>query len=347
MNTSTKTQTDAIEAPSAAAFPDWPAGWYVAARSSEVGRKPLGLNLFGKRIVCFRTRNGSPVAMDARCWHMGADLSGGTLEGDAIQCPFHGWRFGADGRCQLVPAQEEVPACASQRTLAIEENASRVFVFLPGCQSYPLPFFAGVTCDELVAAPPFELQVACPWWLVGTNGFDLQHFAGAHDRRLVGPPVVTSPHPAARRIVANFEVRGTSWRDRLTRRFAGSHVTMDVTMWSGTLAFVIATFRDGGPDGLARRASFGMTEIIPRDGAADSNSLVRVTLFVRRHGPLDPIHARIRSNFVRAFLEPDVRVLDGASYCPERLIAADTTLAEYLRWLASISCGTPSKEEIS
>jgi vanillate O-demethylase monooxygenase subunit len=36
-----------------------------------------------------------------------APLSIGTICGDQLQCAYHGWRFGADGRCQAIPSLGE------------------------------------------------------------------------------------------------------------------------------------------------------------------------------------------------------------------------------------------------
>jgi nitrite reductase/ring-hydroxylating ferredoxin subunit len=345
LETVSRSASPAPPAPPAAAFPQWPIGWYAAAPSDRIGRQPIGVDLFGRRIVVYRSRAGGPIAMDARCWHMGADLSAGRVIDDCIQCPFHGWKYSSDGRCTSIPAQPGGAGGAHQQIFCSAETAGRVFVFSPDRPAYPLPFFRGTSANELAGAPPFTLEVGCPWWLATTNGFDLQHFAEAHDRRLIGEPAVSSPHPSARRIISTFEVTGTTWRDALVRHRAGRLVTMDITVWSGTLVFIIATFRDGGPDAPVRTESFGMTEIIPRSGAADTACLARVTLFVRRRGPLDPIRARIRSNFVRAFLRNDVHVLNGTQYRPERLIVADATLIQYLRWLAPASAGIPIAEE--
>jgi phenylpropionate dioxygenase-like ring-hydroxylating dioxygenase large terminal subunit len=224
---------------------------------------------------------------------MGADLSAGSIIDDQIRCPFHGWQFGPSGRCEFIPAQAAIPQCAQVRAYAVAESPAGVFIFPSSETAYPLPFFNGFRPGELVAAPPFEFAVNCPWWLVGTNGFDLQHFSASHDRRVVAPPIVDSPHPAARRIVTTFEVCGSHRRDRLTRRFAGQLVTMDVTMWSGTLAFVVARFHGArertrpasivGPDtDKAGAVSYGMTEICPEASAPGSRTRVRVTIFRRR-----------------------------------------------------------------
>ena len=340
---STMTQS-AVLAPPAEAFPAWPIGWYVAARSEQLKRQPLRTHLFGRRLVCYRASSGQPVAMDAQCWHMGADLSAGSVMGDQIVCPFHGWRYGSSGHCEFIPAQPDLPRCAKQQTYHVTEHAGRVFVFPSATASYPLPFFMATGPDDLIAAPPFEFVLHCPWWLVGINGFDLQHFAAAHDRRLIAPPTVESPHPAARRIVATFEVCGQSWRDRLTRRLAGRLVTMDVTVWSGTLAFVMAHFHDSERlnDAAPRTTSYGMTEIQPLLSAPTPQSLVRVTIFRRRRpglGAIDWLDARVKRHFIRAFLKPDTQLLNDARYNPNHLIDADRQMIVYLCWLVAASHG--------
>ncbi len=331
-----------LRAPGADEFSESGRGWYVLGKSHTITNQPMRLELLGRELVCFRLRSGKPVAMDARCWHMGADLSLGKVIGDQIVCPFHGWRYGASGYCELMPSQAEIPTSARQRTYCTAERAGYVFVFPSSACDYPPPFFDGTDPAELVAAAPFDLIVECPWWLVGTNGFDIQHFSGLHDRRLAASPRVESPHPMARRILATFEVCGKNWRDRLIRRFAGRWVTMDVTVWSGTLAFVMAEFHNSRNLGenSKRTASYGMTEIRAIGSGGAPKTLVRITIFRRRRRGLtwfDTLEARIKRNFIRAFLKPDVVLLSRARYNPDHLIDADGEMIDYLCWLAAIS----------
>ncbi|MCP9758880.1 aromatic ring-hydroxylating dioxygenase subunit alpha [Aquitalea sp. S1-19] len=81
------------------------------------------LNLFGTRLAAFADSKGQVHVLDAYCPHMGADLSRGTVEGDLLVCPFHHWRFGADGKCKEVPYCKRVPPKAkTRRWLTCEEN---------------------------------------------------------------------------------------------------------------------------------------------------------------------------------------------------------------------------------
>jgi vanillate O-demethylase monooxygenase subunit len=47
---------------------------------------------------------GELVALRDRCPHRLVPLSGGCVVDDTLQCPYHGYRFAADGRCRAIPA---------------------------------------------------------------------------------------------------------------------------------------------------------------------------------------------------------------------------------------------------
>jgi phenylpropionate dioxygenase-like ring-hydroxylating dioxygenase large terminal subunit len=73
--------------------------------------KPVPLRLFGRDIVLRRAKDG-PATVTDLCPHCGARLSLGFVDhdvpdGPAIACPYHGWAFGADGRCRKVPQAHE------------------------------------------------------------------------------------------------------------------------------------------------------------------------------------------------------------------------------------------------
>ena len=53
----------------------------------------------GKLVAVFHTEAGEFHAIDDLCPHQGASLSAGHVEGNAVMCPWHAWRFSIeDGR---------------------------------------------------------------------------------------------------------------------------------------------------------------------------------------------------------------------------------------------------------
>jgi phenylpropionate dioxygenase-like ring-hydroxylating dioxygenase large terminal subunit len=82
-----------------------PRGWFMIGWSSQLGPGGvLPLKAFGQDLVAFRTEDGKAQVLDAFCQHIGAHLGwGGTVSGDCIVCPFHGWHWSADGTNRLIP----------------------------------------------------------------------------------------------------------------------------------------------------------------------------------------------------------------------------------------------------
>lgn len=317
-------------------FPEVPAGWYYLCRSRDLRPGPVRAAVGGKVFVAFRDASGTAVTLDARCSHMRADLSRGDVVAGRLRCPLHAWEYGGDGGCVRIPATPAIPPFARQPAYPTVELGGHVVFCNAAAPPFPMPFYEGRAPGDLLAAEPFEMAAQMPWYMVGANGFDAQHFRVAHDRTLVGAPVVDAPAPFARRISADYDVTGTSPRDRLTRRFCGPRVRMSVTVWGGTVVLVTAQFR--------RTTSYGMVFVRPVDpGRSHLTGIVWVPR--RRSAParalLDPLDAAVRRRFIRAFMNDDSVRAHGVGYHPATLIDADSELREYFAWLAGLN-GHPS-----
>ncbi|MGM0930535.1 MAG: Rieske 2Fe-2S domain-containing protein [Actinomycetota bacterium] len=87
-----------------------PTGWFQIGWSGQlaVGEvKPM--RYFGRELVAYRTEDGELVVLDAYCEHLGANMAyGGSVHGRDIQCPFHGWRWGPNGKNTCIPYQDAV-----------------------------------------------------------------------------------------------------------------------------------------------------------------------------------------------------------------------------------------------
>lgn len=95
----------AAEAPAASEFREPPReAWYCVKSTGSLAPGAMtSITVLGEQIVLGRMKTGRLFALRDRCPHRGAPLSEGRFDGDAITCPFHGWRFGGDGRCQAMP----------------------------------------------------------------------------------------------------------------------------------------------------------------------------------------------------------------------------------------------------
>jgi phenylpropionate dioxygenase-like ring-hydroxylating dioxygenase large terminal subunit len=324
-----------LAAPPADRFPDYPTSWYLFCRSQDLRAGPFSREVLGRHLVAFRSagkEGGPPVVLDGRCAHLGADLGAGCVVADTLQCAFHNWRYRSDGQCVHIPASADVPAFARLRAYPTVERHGFVFFFNGVEALFPLPFFPNQTPEDFRASAPFQAVLECPWWMVGANVFDVQHFRAAHDRMLISDPVVESPSPYARSIAASFAVQGDTLRDFLVRWLAGNRVEMSFTDWCGNILFATPTFR--------RTTSYGMliTEPLGRQRV-----LVHGIVFIRRSRGLlrrvcvDPLHVRIRRYFIKAFLQSDARLgTRGLSYNASGLIDGDGELIRYFDWLASV-----------
>jgi len=95
-------------------------GWYPIARSDDVSAVPLAARTPGRDWVAFRPAPGAPAAVvAATCPHRLVRLDHATVVDGRVQCPYHGWRFGPDGRCVEIPSNGPDVAVPPRAHLAV------------------------------------------------------------------------------------------------------------------------------------------------------------------------------------------------------------------------------------
>ncbi|MES2259489.1 MAG: aromatic ring-hydroxylating dioxygenase subunit alpha [Pseudomonadota bacterium] len=104
--------------------------WYIAACSHEVGRSLLERTLLDERLVFYRKEDGTAVALDGICPHRNLPLAQGVLDGDAVRCGYHGFRFEPDGRCTDIPGQSAVPVSFCTRSYPVLERWQWIWVWM-------------------------------------------------------------------------------------------------------------------------------------------------------------------------------------------------------------------------
>jgi nitrite reductase/ring-hydroxylating ferredoxin subunit len=172
--------------------------WYPVATSASLGAKPLGVQRLGQKMVLWRAPDGRAVAQHARCPHRGADLSLGRVVGGQLECPYHGFRFGQDGACTLMPC--EGPDAKIRKDMCTpawitREEHGLVWVWWGDGEPGELPWIEGV--DALGAYclhRAFCWDVSLSRLVEGMT--DVHHVPFAHRRYIRGVGAMVDPFEA-------------------------------------------------------------------------------------------------------------------------------------------------------
>ena len=247
------------------ATPDFPIGWCSVSRSHElrVGEVKQ-VQAFDRELVLYRTRSGTPVLQDAYCPHLGAHLGiEGRVIGETIRCPFHGWQFGVDGKCEHIPYSDKIPERARIRTWHVEEKNGEVYVWFhpentpPQWQLPDLPELGDPDWTEpryTEHLVPAHVQDICE------NSCDPVHFQYVH-RQMEVPESEVTIDPDGRTMHLHSEMKGTDYPNHL-----------HATTFSPGFALVRTTY---GPN--AEMIMYNSPQPINRH-----ETLMRWTLIVRR-----------------------------------------------------------------
>jgi phenylpropionate dioxygenase-like ring-hydroxylating dioxygenase large terminal subunit len=164
-----------------------PNGWFIVAGADEVA--PLEVKpfyYFGRDLVLYRTAAGAPRLVSAFCAHLGAHLAaGGTVEDDAIVCPFHGWSYdGSTGKCVAIPyGTGKIPSQAKIRSFPTLERNRMIWAWFhaegkPPFYDVPeVPEFDDPEFGEPHTVE-FTLKTVCQE--MAENNHDQAHFRFVH-----------------------------------------------------------------------------------------------------------------------------------------------------------------------
>ena len=171
--------------------------WWVVARSDEVRREPIARVILDTHVVLFRKKDSEAVALEDRCPHRSAPLSLGRVEGDAIQCPYHGFEFDQTGECVKVPSQEHIPKTLCVRSFPVRQVGPLIWVYLGDQEKMadaPDPYDASwvddVTRWSVIGG---QLSMDINYMLLRENVLDATHFAFLHKESLQTPYLTTPP----------------------------------------------------------------------------------------------------------------------------------------------------------
>jgi 3-ketosteroid 9alpha-monooxygenase subunit A len=154
---------------------------------------------FGQEMVAWRAQSGLLTVMDAYCEHLGAHLGfGGHVEGEVIECAFHGWQWNHEGRNVCIPYENRPNRGRRMRVYPVVERNESVYVWHDAEGREPffdVPDVFASFEDGSSAADYYPQARLCEQRLelhpqyVLENGVDSAHFKFVHKTPIV--PVFT------------------------------------------------------------------------------------------------------------------------------------------------------------
>jgi phenylpropionate dioxygenase-like ring-hydroxylating dioxygenase large terminal subunit len=160
--------------------------WYVAGWSDDLADgKLLARTIMKEPIVFYRLPDGNVAALQDRCPHRFAPLSMGQIvNGDRIQCPYHGLEFGPSGACTLNPhGTKNIPPRARVRSYPVIEKHKAIWIWMgeQPADSAKVPDFSVLdNVPEMHATKRDGIKIKANYELIIDNLLDLSHGSYLH-----------------------------------------------------------------------------------------------------------------------------------------------------------------------
>ncbi|MFJ6621605.1 aromatic ring-hydroxylating dioxygenase subunit alpha [Kitasatospora sp. NPDC091335] len=302
----------------------YPSGWFCVGRVRDLppGRVRTA-RLMGEDVVLYRTRRGAVRAVGPHCPHLGAHLgAGGTVRGEELVCPFHGFAFGPDGSCTGSPDGVRFRASLARRHLCERDGA--LFVW------------CGPSGGPDAGAPTWELPPAVgvrplAWWSgevlshpqeVMENSVDFRHVRVLHglDTRETAPPEPDGPLLTVhQRTTTRFPALGAvSLEQPVTLAGLGmmrvpvEFPQLGGTLWVWTLPTPVAPWRT--------RVRFAVTATVPVPGVGSARAVDRAASWAA-------LRTAVR------IIKQDRPVLAHKRYLTQpRLVPGERSIGLFRRW---------------
>jgi len=295
-----------------------PEGWYAIALAEELGpRGPIGCDFLGGRVVVYRDREGGLAALDARCPHMGADLSLGDVVDGEIRCTYHHFRFGGDGRCTAIPSDGPIPAAARVAAHACVEHLGLLWLYHGARPRFDPPAVRDFAPDDLVyRARRTNVFSVAPWLSIG-NTFDFMHLRYVHgldfeitpdDVRYVDDHHIELEIPFVSPETGPFEQR---------IRVTGTNAVSFLTVTDHTTVGLFTSTPVGD-----RSQSFYVAAV-PKDPDASPAEMEK--------------RLAEQEAFGDGLLADDARTLTGIRFQVGTLVGEDRAMVRYMKWVSAFA----------
>jgi phenylpropionate dioxygenase-like ring-hydroxylating dioxygenase large terminal subunit len=163
--------------------------WYAAAWEREIGSAPYPARILGDDVAIFRGASGKYVALADACPHRKVPLSMGRVQGDDIECGYHGLVFDCAGSCVRTPGGDRPPQGAHVRSYPIEPRYGLLWIWMgdPAAADAHDIFLAEHWGDpQWGTTDGDDMVIACNYLHITDNLLDPSHVAWVHPGSFAG-----------------------------------------------------------------------------------------------------------------------------------------------------------------
>ena len=315
-------------------------GWYWAMPARDLKKKVKRITLLGRDLVFYRDANNQPVALDARCPHIGASLENGQVEQGIIKCPLHGWQFDPKGQrisnynqptfCRIgvspAPRQSQPKPTTNIQSWSTTEQYGLIWIWIGNSLLIsPIPHAPELTASQSKAHLSNQFSRKCHPNVVLINAIDANHFNAVHDLPLEIQFESKSHSQSAIQFSNTTRGGEASKFVQLIRPWYKKAVTYSMCYWYGSTGTVTL-----GPDFLHFYLMFAL-----RPGENGTTEGCTILLTPKRAGPVGWLFNRavlgITQLVANYFAKGDRAVFDSIKFSFKNPLAADSSISQFIK----------------
>nr|MDP9114058.1 Rieske 2Fe-2S domain-containing protein [Acidobacteriota bacterium] len=217
--------------------------WYPVSRVADLqpGRA-IVVKLLSEKFTLYRGETGEFHLTEFSCPHRQTQLSVGYVEGDSIRCLYHGWKFGADGKCI------ERPADGSSGNIKIRAYPTReylglVYVFIGDGSEPHFPPYPGFTSEGIVET--FRQHFPCNYFQSWENDWDIFHAAWTHKTgEIHGPSAGAGRHEFYDSMLKSEQYEETDYGIVRRMKVFTGEMNASILFMPATVRLLIPTFNE-------------------------------------------------------------------------------------------------------
>lgn len=160
--------------------------WQPLGRSQDVAiGRAYTKKIMDELVTVYRGEDGRVHVTQSHCAHRATLLSTGWVEGDALRCHYHGWKYDASGQCVEQPGEDpEFARKICLRTYPAQDYLGLVFAYLGEGEAPPIRRFPDFEKPGVVEAPALIEYWPCNLFNRLDNAGDPGHITYTHRESL-------------------------------------------------------------------------------------------------------------------------------------------------------------------